>query len=203
MAKLYFRYGAMNCGKSTALQQVAYNYEERGMKVVIIKPRIDTKGGDKVISRLGIERTVDLIVDKDEDLYKTIRHYLNEKGAVDCILVDEVQFITRAQVDSLFEIAVKENIPVICYGLRTDFLMNGFEGSERLLLLAHSIEELKTICSCGRKALLNGRKIDGEFVFEGNQVAIENENNVEYESLCPTCYIQKKEKFLDRNLDAN
>jgi thymidine kinase len=203
MAKLYFRYGAMNCGKSTALQQVAYNYEERGMKVVIIKPRIDTKGGDKVISRLGIERTVDLIVDKDEDLYKTIRRYLNEKGAVDCILVDEVQFITRAQVDSLFEIAVKENIPVICYGLRTDFLMNGFEGSERLLLLAHSIEELKTICSCGRKALLNGRKIDGEFVFEGNQVAIENENNVEYESLCPTCYIQKKEKFLDRNLDAN
>lgn len=203
MAKLYFRYGAMNCGKSTALQQVAYNYEERGMKVVIIKPRIDTKGGDKVISRLGIERTVDLIVDKDEDLYKTIRHYLNEKGAVDCILVDEVQFITKAQVDSLFEIAVKENIPVICYGLRTDFLMNGFEGSERLLLLAHSIEELKTICSCGRKALLNGRKIDGEFVFEGNQVAIENENNVEYESLCPTCYIQKKEKFLKRKLDTN
>jgi thymidine kinase len=202
MAKIYFRYGAMNCGKSTALQQVAYNYEERGMRVVIIKPRIDTKGGDKVISRLGIERTVDLIVDKDEDLYKTIRHYLNEKGAVDCILVDEVQFITRAQVDSLFEIAVKENIPVICYGLRTDFLMNGFEGSERLLLLAHSIEELKTICSCGRKALLNGRKIDGEFVFEGNQVAIENENNVEYESLCPTCYIQKKEKFLKRKLDA-
>jgi thymidine kinase len=203
MAKLYFRYGAMNCGKSTALQQVAYNYEERGMQVVIIKPRIDTKGGDKVISRLGIERTVDLIVDKDDDLYKTIRHYLNEKGAVDCILVDEVQFITRDQVDSLFEIAVKENIPVICYGLRTDFLMNGFEGSERLLLLAHSIEELKTICSCGRKALLNGRKIDGEFVFEGNQVAIENENNVEYESLCPTCYIQKKEKFLKRKLGAN
>jgi thymidine kinase len=203
MAKLYFRYGAMNCGKSTALQQVAYNYEERGMQVVIIKPRIDTKGGDKVISRLGIERTVDLIVDKDDDLYKTIRHYLNEKGVVDCILVDEVQFITRDQVDSLFEIAVKENIPVICYGLRTDFLMNGFEGSERLLLLAHSIEELKTICSCGRKALLNGRKIDGEFVFEGNQVAIENENNVEYESLCPTCYIQKKEKFLKRKLGAN
>lgn len=198
MAKLYFRYGAMNCGKSTALQQVAYNYEERGMRVVIIKPRIDTKGGDKVISRLGIERTVDLIVDKDEDLNKTIKGYLSGKGAVDCILVDEVQFITKDQVDSLFEIAVKENIPVICYGLRTDFLMNGFEGSERLLLLAHSIEELKTICSCGRKALLNGRKIDGEFVFEGNQVAIENENNVEYESLCPACYIQKKERFLKR-----
>lgn len=203
MAKLYFRYGAMNCGKSTALQQVAYNYEERGMRVVIIKPKIDTKGGDKVISRLGIERKVDLIVEKDEDLYKAMKHYLSENGEVDCILVDEAQFFTRDQVNSLFEIAVKDNIPVICYGLRTDFLMNGFEGSERLLLLAHSIEELKTICSCGRKALLNGRKIDGEFVFEGNQVAIEQENHVEYESLCPTCYIQKKQKYLKRKSDAN
>ncbi len=198
MAKLYFRYGAMNCGKSTALQQVAYNYEERGMRVVIIKPKIDTKGGDKVISRLGIERKADLIVEKDENLYKMMKQYLSENGSIDCILVDEVQFFNRDQVDDLFELAVKENIPAICYGLRTDFLMNGFEGSERLLLLAHSIEELKTICSCGKKALLNGRKIDGEFVFEGNQVAIEQENHVEYESLCPTCYIQKKETYLKK-----
>jgi thymidine kinase len=96
------------------------------------------------------------------------------------------------QIDELFEIAVTKQIPVICYGLRTDFQMRGFEGSERLLLIAHSIEELKTICRCGRKAILNGRKIDGAFVFEGDQVAIDGENHVEYESLCASCYFKYK-----------
>ncbi len=195
MAKLYFRYGAMNCGKSTALQQVAYNYRERGMEVVIIKPIVDTKGGDKVVSRLGIEKEVDLSLNFSDNVRDRIHQYINEKGDIHCVLVDEAQFLKKSQVDQLFALAVRDQIPVICYGLRTDFSMTGFEGSERLLLLAHSIEELKTICACGKKALLNGRKVDGEFVFEGNQIAIDQENNITYESLCPHCYFEKKDRY--------
>ena len=97
------------------------------------------------------------------------------------------------QIDQLFEIAVKMDIPVICYGLRTDFLMNGFEGSTRLLLIAHSIEEMKTICKCGSKAVLNARKIKDKFVFEGEQIAIDNMDDVEYESLCGKCYYKFKD----------
>lgn len=193
MSKLYFRYGAMNCGKSTALMQVAHNYKERGMQAILVKPKIDTKGDDKVVSRLGIDRRVDILVESHENIKSMIDQYISDNGPVHCILVDEVQFMKKTQIDQLFEVAVRTNIPVICYGLRTDFLMNGFEGSERLLLLAHSIEELKTICRCGKKASLNGRKIDGKFVFEGEQVAIDGVGHVEYESLCPKCYFEFKE----------
>lgn len=199
MSKLYFRYGAMNSGKSTNLLQVAYNYEERGMKVIIIKPKTDTKGGNTVVSRLGVTRIVDMLLDKSEDIYKRVEAWCEENGKIDCILVDEVQFFAQNQIDQFLEIAVKMNIPTICYGLRTDFQMNGFEGSTRLLLLAHSIEELKTICTCGKKALLNGRKINGRFVFEGKQIAIDNEDNVEYESLCPKCYFEYKDKYTQKN----
>lgn len=190
MAKLYFRYGAMNSGKTTALLQVAHNYEERGMRVLILKPAIDTKGEDVIVSRLGVKRRVDALISQDENLIQ----WLNEQERpVHCILVDEVQFFTAEQIDQLFLIALEEDIPAICYGLRTDFLMNGFAGSERLLLLAHAIEELKTICRCGRKALLNARKVDGEFVFTGDQVAIDEVQNVSYESLCGQCYLKAKE----------
>ena len=192
MSKLYFRYGAMNSGKSTNLMQVAYNYEERGMKVLLIKPSTDKKGGDKLVSRLGVERKVDLLINDDQNIYNEVKKWQDEKYKIDCILVDEVQFFKAYQIDQLFEIAVCLDIPVICYGLRTDFKMQGFEGSTRLLLLAHSIEELKTICKCGKKAILNGRKINGKFVFEGEQVAIDNIDKVEYESLCGHCYFKFK-----------
>lgn len=192
MSKLYFRYGAMNSGKSTHLMQVAYNYEERGMKVILIKPSTDKKGGDKLVSRLGVERKVDILCEKKMDIYEEIKKWQEVKFNIDCILVDEVQFMTKEQVDHLFEIAVVLDIPVICYGLRTDFMMEGFEGSTRLLLLAHSIEEMKTICKCGKKAILNGRKINDKFVFEGEQVAIDNIDNVQYESLCGHCYFKYK-----------
>ena len=192
MSKLYFRYGAMNSGKSTNLMQVAHNYEERGMRVVLIKPSTDKKGGDKLVSRLGVERKVDILCEKKMDIYEEIKKWQEVKFKIDCILVDEVQFMTKEQVDQLFKIAVVLDIPVICYGLRTDFMMEGFEGSTRLLLLAHSIEEMKTICKCGRKAILNGRKINDEFVFEGEQVAIDNIDNVQYESLCGHCYFKYK-----------
>ena len=192
MSKLYFRYGAMNSGKSTNLMQVAYNYEERGMRVLLIKPSTDKKGGDKLVSRLGVERKVDLLIDDAQNIYDEDNKWQSEKYNIDCILVDEVQFFKANQIDELFKVAVCLDIPVICYGLRTDFKMEGFEGSTRLLLLAHSIEELKTICKCGKKAILNGRKINNKFVFEGQQVAIDNVDNVEYESLCGHCYFKYK-----------
>lgn len=198
MSKLYFRYGAMNCGKTTNLVQVAHNYEERGMKVLVIKPQTDTKGGRKIVSRIGVERNVDMLLPGDKNIYNEVNLWIKENGKIDCILADEVQFFKKEQIDQLFEIAVKMDIPVICYGLRTDFQMQGFEGSARLLLIAHSIEELKNICRCGKKALLNGRKVNGRFVFEGEQVAIDKENNIEYEALCPKCYFEYREEYLKK-----
>lgn len=192
MSKLYFRYGAMNSGKSTHLMQVAYNYEERGMKVLIIKPMVDKKGGDTLISRLGVGRKVDLLLEENDNVLDIIKEKLKNHKKIDCILVDEVQFLKEIQIDQLFEIAVTLNIPIICYGLRTDFKRNGFEGSTRLLLIAHSIEEMKTICACGKKAVFNGRKINNKFVFEGEQIAIDQENDVHYESLCGECYYKYK-----------
>lgn len=192
MSKLYFRYGAMNSGKSTHLMQVAHNYEERGMRVILMKPSTDKKGGNKLVSRLGVVREVDILVQKEENILKLVKNNLKEYGKLDCILVDEVQFLKKEQIDQLFEVAVTLNIPIICYGLRTDFKMDGFEGSERLLLLAHSIEEMKTICKCGNKAILNARKINDRFVFEGEQVAIDNMGDVTYEALCGQCYFKYK-----------
>ena len=191
MAKLYFRYGAMNSGKSTALMQVAYNYEERGMKVRLLKPNVDTKGDDKLVSRLGVTRKVDWVVGPKDNVYELFDDITGGED-ISCILVDEAQFLTEDQVDQLMEIATLKNIPVICYGLRTDFLTNGFPGSRRLLLVAHSLEELKTICRCGKKAVFNGRKINGEFVFEGDQVAIDDKAEISYESLCVDCYYKNK-----------
>lgn len=193
MAKLYFRYGAMNSGKSTALMQVAHNYEERGMAVRVLKPAIDSKGDDSVVSRLGIKRKVDYRIEKGDNLYENFSKIEGGQN-ISCIIVDEVQFLTADQIDQLMKIAVLKDVPVICYGLRTDFKTKGFEGSERLLLIAHSIEELKTICRCGRKAIFNGRKIDGLFVFEGSQVAIDGEQKVEYESMCAKCYFERLEE---------
>lgn len=197
MAKLYFRYGAMNSGKSTALMQVAHNYEERGMRVRILKPAIDSKGDDKLVSRLGVKRKVDYIVDKDDNLFDNF-HKIENGEKISCILVDEVQFLSKENIDQLMEIAVKHDVPVICYGLRTDFQTNGFEGSQRLLLIAHSVEELKTICRCGSKAVFNGRKINGLFVFEGDQVAIDNDASIDYEAMCAKCYFDRKAEEANR-----
>ncbi|MDO5026473.1 MAG: thymidine kinase [Tissierellia bacterium] len=198
MAKLYFRYGAMNSGKSTALMQVAHNYEERGMKVRLLKPAIDTKGDNRLVSRLGVERRVDRLIKPEDniyDLYEDIK--AGEK--ISCILVDEAQFLSEDQVDQLMAIASKKNVPVICYGLRTDFKTEGFPGARRLLLIAHSLEELKTICRCGKKAVLNGRKINGKFVFEGDQVAIDDGEKIDYEALCVDCYYKNREEARKNN----
>ena len=195
MAKLYFRYGAMNSGKSTALMQVAHNYEERGMRVLICKPSVDTKGGDRLVSRLGVSRQVDLSLLPDGAAFGLVCRDIDVHGPLACVLVDESQFLQPVQAEQLFWLTVHKNVPVICYGLRSDFSTRGFPGSTRLLELAHNIEEMKTICTCGRKALFNGRKINGEYVFEGAQVAIDLQDNVEYQSMCPQCYFAEREKF--------
>lgn len=190
MSKLYFRYGAMNCGKTTSLLQVAHNYEERGMKVVLIKPSIDTKANDSVSSRIGVERKVDHLVSPEENL----KGYLSLLvGNTSCVLVDEAQFLSESQVEELFVFSKLTNIPVICFGLRCDFRTNLFPGSKRLFELADEIEELYTICRCGRKARFNARIVNGEFTLDGNQVAIDGD--VEYESLCGKCYLTKVRKM--------
>ena len=211
MAKLYFRYGAMNSGKSTALLQAAYNYEERGQRVLLAKPAIDTKGASQIDSRLGVTREVDFLIGADDDVRALfgnrrvlVRRYGDEvlipSDPVDvaCLLIDEAQFLSAEQVDDLFRIAVEDGIPVLAYGIRNDFLTHAFPGSARLLAIAHSLEELKTICRCGRKAVFNGRVVGGRFVFDGDQVAIDEAADgssapelTTYESLCGTCYLEE------------
>ncbi|MDD4851260.1 MAG: thymidine kinase [Gemmiger sp.] len=198
MAKLYFRYGAMNSGKTTALLQVAFNYKERGMRVLILKPAIDTKGQDTIVSRLGVQCKVDALVTPADDVFALVAADAAANGAPACVLCDESQFFTAAQADEFFRVTVELGIPVICYGLRADFMLRGFPGSTRLLELAHSIEELKTICACGRKATCNGRKVNGQFVFEGAQVAIDTVDHVEYQSLCPQCWFREYHAFQAR-----
>ena len=192
MAKLYFRYGAMNSGKTTLLLQAAYNYEERGLKTLVLKPSIDTKGENFLVSRIGLKRKVDHLISTEEDIYLYLEKSIKN---ISCIFVDEAQFLSKHQVEDLMQIVVDFNIPIICYGLRTDFKTEGFSGSTRLLEIAHSIEEIKTICSCGKKAMFNTRKINGKFTFTGEKVAIDNTNQVTYDSLCPNCYYDKLRKY--------
>ena len=195
MAKLYFRYGAMNSGKSTALLQAAFNYEERGHHVLLAKPAIDTKGESSIESRLGVTRPVDYVIEPDADAYALFQHHRAQalranEADVSCLLIDEAQFLSDAQVNDLLRIALLEGIPVLAYGIRTDFQTVAFPGSRRLLEVAHSLEELKTICRCGRKALFNGRRVGDRFIFDGDQVAIDGVE-VTYESLCGVCYLQE------------
>lgn len=184
MAKLYFRFGAMNCGKTTALLQVAHNYEEKGMNILLIKPKIDKKGENKVVSRLGIGRKVDVLVDTDEKLKDLLK-----LDNISCILVDEVQFMTKEQIKELWIIAKTKDIPVICYGLKTNFKGELFEGSKPIIELADELEELITICKCGKRAKFNARIINGEYVKDGEEVAIDG-IDATYEPLCGKCYIE-------------
>ncbi|WP_102158206.1 thymidine kinase [Zhihengliuella halotolerans] len=200
MSKLYFRYGAMNSGKSTGLLQAAFNYEERGQRVLLAKPAIDTKGDRSIVSRLGVTRDVDFTILPDESVREIFSKYAAgddpeaivthvDVEPVACLLIDEAQFLTREQVDDLLRIAVLDSVPVLAYGIRTDFRTDAFPGAARLMELAHSLEELKTICRCGRKAVFNTRRVGETFVFDGDQVAIDGQD-VGYESLCATCYLE-------------
>ncbi|WP_163931821.1 thymidine kinase [Paraferrimonas sp. SM1919] len=188
MAQLYFYYAAMNAGKSTSLLQSAYNYQERGMNPQILTAAIDDRYGvGKVSSRIGIQADA-LIFNGNDDIIEIVKT-LNSERAVDCLLVDESQFLSKTQVLQLVHIVDHMNIPVLCYGLRTDFLGELFSGSQYLLAWADKLIELKSICHCGRKASMVVRLNEqGDAVKGGEQIAIGG-NDV-YESLCRKHYRQ-------------
>ena len=182
MSKLYFRYAAMNAGKSTALLQAAHNYEERGMRVALFTAGHDDRAGSGVIgSRLGLHRSV--------ATFGPDTHFKRAALGVDvaCVLIDEAQFLSPKQVQQLHRMAHRDRVPVICFGLRSDFRGDGFPGAIALLTLADDLEEMKTICACGRKASMNMR-LDGEGrrVREGEQVVIGG--NERYRAVCPSCF---------------
>lgn len=192
MAKLNFKYATMNSGKTLDLIRTAYNYEENGYNVLILKPAIDTKAENKISSRVGLERKVDYLIKKEDNIFNIVKdNYLN----IDCIFIDESQFLTSKQVDQLFLITKALDIPVICYGLRLNFKMEAFEGSKRLLEISEELEELKTICSCGGIARYVGRKVNGNFTTEGEEVVIDGTINVEYVPMCGNCYLNKVKKI--------
>ena len=191
MAKLYFRYGAMGSGKTSALLQAAYNYEEQGLKVLLFKPDIDTKGDDKVTSRIGLERKVDAKIKENDNIYDIIANF----EIPDIIIVDEAQFLTPIQVEDLFYYTKEFDVPVMCYGLRSNFKLEGFPGSIKLLLLAEDIKELKAICKCGSKATINMRLINSIPTFEGDSVLIDgSEDNVTYKGICGNCYTKIRKR---------
>ena len=192
MAKLFFRFGAMNCGKSTALMQVAHNYNENQKKVIIIKSSIDTKADDRISSRIGLERKVDILLEPDDTLEPDHDKWNQD---ISCILVDEAQFLKERQVEELWMISKMYDIPVICYGLKTDFQSHLFEGSKRLIELADELDELTTICECGHKAKYNARFVDNQFTLEGEEILIDGSfKNVEYRPMCGKCYLKNKMK---------
>lgn len=196
MAKLYFKFGAMKCGKTRDLIKTWYNYNEKGMNVLIIKPGDDKKAGENIQSRANEELKADFVVPREKNIYNLISNYLIDNN-LDCILVDEAQFLTEKQVDELSDIVDNFEIPVLCYGLRADAFTHLFTGSKRLFEVADAFEELKAVCKCGDKATHNLRldKIDGELVpiFEGPQISIDGIDS-DYDSVCRPCY-----KTLRRN----
>lgn len=185
MAKLYFRYSAMNAGKSTALIQVAHNYEEHGRRVALYTAAIDHRFGTGVIaSRIGPRREAKTF-DPRLDFFAEMARMTD----IACVLIDEAQFLTPDQVRALHRAAHTLGIPVICYGIRSDFLGEPFPGSAYLLTLADSIEELKNVCHCGRKATMNPRFDEaGKRIRSGTQVAIEGD--VEYRPMCARCFYE-------------
>ena len=182
MAKLYFYYSSMNAGKSTALLQSSYNYRERGMHTLILAPRLDDRNGaGKVTSRIGLESSATTF-SPDEDLYKLISTESAQEG-LNCVLVDEAQFLTREQVFQLGEVTDELNIPVLTYGIRTDFQGEPFDGSKYLLAWADNLKELKAICFCGNKATMVIRlDEEGNAITQGSQVEIGG--NDRYVSMC-------------------
>jgi thymidine kinase len=194
MAKLHFKYGAMNCGKSAELINNAYNYTEQGLTIATIKPSVDTKGNRFIVTRGGASREVDILATPEEHLGESLGSLMARRAltTLDCVLVDEAQFLQPKQVDQLYEVAKTDEISVIAFGLRTDFLSQLFPGSQRLLELADNIEKIPTMCRCGSQAEFNCRKVNGLYVFSGNQVAIDGQGAVTYDSLCGGCYTQQK-----------
>ena len=186
MAKLYFKYGAMGSSKTAQALITKYNYEENDMKVWLIKPSADTRDGVQILrSRIGLAAAVEVMT-PDMDIYQV--YGSTRAGQCDAVIVDECQFLTEAQIDQLRAIVNDYNVPVMCFGLRTDFQTKLFPGSRRLMELADCIEEIKTMCDCGSKATVNARISDGYIVTEGAQVVLGG--NDCYIAMCHRCYIR-------------
>ncbi len=188
MAKLYFKFGAMGCSKTAQALITKFNYEERNMKVLLLKPAIDNRDGANVVkSRIGLEKEA-VPVGEHEDLYAM---YEQKYADCDVIIVDECQFLTPEQVDQLADVVIKKNIPVLCFGLSTDFTTHLFPGSKRLFEIAESISEIKSVCACGAKATVNARLDDsGRIVTEGSQVLLGG--NDRYVAMCRRCWLRRK-----------
>ena len=186
MAKLYFKYGAMGSSKTAQALITKYNYEENDLKVWLIKPSADTRDGEDILrSRIGLEAKVE-VIGPEVDVYA---RFLGSKARrSDVIIVDECQFMTEKQIDQLRAIVDDHNIPVMCFGLRTDFLTRLFPGSRRLMEVADTIQEVKTICDCGAKATVNARVNDGYIVTEGAQVVLGG--NDSYIAMCHKFYVR-------------
>lgn len=193
MAKLTFIYGAMNSGKSDSLIKTAYNYSEQGLNVVTIKPAADTKSKLRITARAGGSRLVDIIASADTDLEAEVLKLAKNKK-LNCVLVDEAQFLNPAQIDQLYRTSKLSQISVVAFGLRTDFKTKLFAGSKRLLEIADSIEKLVTMCRCGEQAEFNCRFRDEQPVFDGDQIAIDGKSKTSYSSLCGACYHHAKLK---------
>ena len=188
MAKLYFKYGAMGCSKTAQALITKFNYEERGMKVLLIKPAIDTRDGvDLVKSRIGLQSEA-YAVDSQENLYD---FYTKKHSDCNVVIVDECQFLTPEKVDQLGDIVIKLSVPVLCFGLATDFTTHLFPGSRRLFEIAESISEIKSVCKCGAKATVNARFDDnGHVVYKGEQVVLGG--NGRYTAMCRKCWLKIK-----------
>lgn len=190
MAKLYFKFGAMGCSKTAQALITKFNYEERNMKVLLLKPAIDNRDGANIVrSRIGLKNEA-VTVGENENVYEK---YINEYADCNVIIVDECQFLTPEQVDQLSDIVINKNIPVLCFGLSTDFTTHLFPGSKRLFEIAESITEIKSVCTCGAKATVNAR-IDeqGRIVTEGSQVCIGG--NDRYVAMCRRCWLKRRAK---------
>lgn len=206
MAKLRFYHGTMASAKSLRLLTTAYNFEEKGLSFMVLKPACDTRDGEDVISsRVGLKREC-ITVQQDVNLFKAVDEYNNILKAnldkLEWILVDESQFLTEEQVDQLSEIVDEMGIEVMCFGLRTDFQSHFFKGSKRLMELADEIEEIKSRCSCGRKTSINARfDENGNIVFQGEQIVIGG--NEKYKPLCRKCWMRLKKQKMKNNISQN
>ena len=184
----------MNSGKSDTLIKTAYNYTERGLSIVTIKPSVDTKGDNYITARGGAKRQVDILATPKMNIRTELKKFQKAHSIekISAVLIDEAQFLTEEQIDQLLITAKSDSVSVIAYGLRADFKTQLFPGSKRLLEIADNIEKLPTMCRCGSQAEFNCRKVNDRYVFEGEQVAIDGEQAVTYDSLCGSCYLEEK-----------
>lgn len=194
MKKLYFKYGVMGCSKSAQALMTAFNYKEKGYSVLLMKPSIDTRGHDKenpmIISRIGLKESCQ-VFGRNTNLVNFYKSF----GSPQIVIVDEVQFCTKKQIEQLKTLS-EDDVVVICYGLKTNFKSELFEGSKRLIELAESLQEIKTVCRCGAKATMNARIVDGYVVTEGKEIQIGGDES--YEGMCYSCYKKYQKQPLER-----